>query len=84
VAEIALHDYAAHLVLKPDHTVNFAALAGGGTETGAATTAAATALQRRPPRRPHQAPAVRIGAVVLRNGTITVTDRSIQPASAPA
>jgi len=37
VAEIALHDYAAHLVLKPDHTVNFAALAGGGTETGAAT-----------------------------------------------
>jgi uncharacterized protein involved in outer membrane biogenesis len=79
VTEIALTDYAANLVVKPDHTVNFASLAGG-TSKPASPAAGPAATTTAPPAVVAPSPAVQIGAVVLRGGTINVTDRSIQPA----
>jgi uncharacterized protein involved in outer membrane biogenesis len=92
VAEILLADYAAHLVIKPDGSINAAALAGpadgaGKSDAKSAAAAPAPALPPSPAAAPPPAqpsPAVRVAAVVLRGGTIHVTDRSISPAFSTA
>jgi flagellar motor protein MotB len=94
IGEVALSDYVARLVVNPDKTINLAAISGGGPASqpaaGAKPGAAPAAAAAKPaPAAPAAAPAsapagpaqpIRIGALVLARGTVSVTDRSIQPA----
>ena len=94
VGEIALSDYGAQVVINSDHTINLASLArgnnAGADEPGLASPTARLAEPPAPPPtsplvpKPNQAPppVLRIGAVVLRDGNIRLTDRSIHPAFA--
>ncbi|HEX7599397.1 MAG TPA: DUF748 domain-containing protein, partial [Polyangia bacterium] len=88
VSEIAVSDYGANLVINPDHTINLALLVPetgkGASKPAAAAGPPATATTvpsaPGPAPAPGASPPVRIGAVVLRAGTINITDRSIHPA----
>lgn len=76
VGEIALTDYAAQVVILPDQTINLAALAGPEKKDETSVTVpekTATASSPEPP------PPIQVDAIVLENGTIQVTDRSVRP-----
>ncbi len=82
IAEIAIGDYGAQVVINPDKTINLASLVSssskGATKPAAPpekqTTVPATKADEAP------SPVVHVGAVVLRGGNIRMTDRSIHPA----
>jgi hypothetical protein len=79
VGEIALSDYAAQVVILPDQSINLASLTGSEKKGDAKVTvqekpAAPAATSTAP-----SPPPVQIGAVVLENGTIQLTDRSVRP-----
>ncbi len=89
VDEIALADYGAHVVITPEQKLNLAAIVPasdkptgkGEPSPGAASAQPATAAPP-PPTAQGAPPAVRVGAVVLSNGTISLEDRSTRPAFA--
>jgi hypothetical protein len=88
IGEITISDYGANVVINPDHTINLALLVPepgkGANKPAAATATPVTAAAGPGAAGPASAPGanlpVRIEAVVLRAGTINITDRSIHPA----
>jgi len=86
VSEIALSNYAANVVITPEHAVNLASIAPhDGKPAGKAEADKGAA----PPNTSAKAatpvpasPVVRVGAVVLSDGTINLEDRSVRPAFA--
>jgi uncharacterized protein involved in outer membrane biogenesis len=79
VGEIALTDYAAHVVILPDQTINLASLTGSEKKGDAKVTVQAKPAAPAGTSTAPSPPPVQIGAVVLENGTIQLTDRSIRP-----
>jgi hypothetical protein len=88
IDEIALGDYGAHVVITPEQKLNLAAIVPASDKSAAkverspgaapaqpATTATPAAAQT-------ASPAVRVGSLVLTNGTINLEDRSTHPAFA--
>jgi uncharacterized protein involved in outer membrane biogenesis len=82
IGEIAVRGYAANVVLKPDKAINLASIVPAETPTAPAPQAAPKPESPKAghPAAPTAPPPVRIGALVLSDGTITFEDRSVSPA----
>jgi hypothetical protein len=88
IGEIAISDYGANLVINADHTINLASIVPADSKGANKTVAppppapgsTATSATPQQTEKAGAIPAVKIGAIVLRGGTIHVTDRSIHPA----
>ncbi len=80
VGEIAVRDYAANVILNPDKTINLASIVPPATTPASSTAAPASPATSTKAAASAPPPHVRVGALVLSDGTISFEDRSISPA----